>query len=215
MALPVVYLANRRKLTLQLQKQFPGRVGVLYSVGVNSPSPLSLPWVLDNGCYPAWQKQQKWLPAGFLRLLSKAAGIPTPPQWVVVPDVVADKDATLRQWAVWAHIIRDNFGYPLAVAVQDGMYPRHIEALRPEPDVIFVGGTTRWKWRTLPMWTKAFPRVHVGRANTHHMLWSVQYHGAESSDGTGWWHHIQLQDLKRYLDRSTRGLSKGRKGLVY
>jgi hypothetical protein len=49
-----------------------------------------------------------------------------------------------------------------------------------------VGGTTDWKWATVEMWAKEFPRVHVLRVNSPSKLDYLESLGVESCDGTGW-----------------------------
>jgi len=84
------------------------------------------------------------------------------------------------------------------------MTPADIPA---EADIIFIGGTTEWKWRNLRSWTDNFKRVHVARVNTERLLWMAHDAGAESCDGTGWFRgdEQQLDGLHRYLDQSTKG----------
>jgi len=215
MSLPIVYLNNRARHALNLSEKFPGRLGVLYGPAATCPNSLGLPFVMDNGRYQAWAKQKKWQEAAFLRILSLAAEQGRPPEWMVVPDVVANPVGTVREWGVWAEALQESFGWPLAVAVQDGMVPADVKRLTPQPAVIFVGGTTEWKWRTLSTWTKHFPRVHVGRVNSARMLWRVQEAGAESSDGTGWWYGKNEKQLCVYLQRSNAGVGRTRKGFFY
>jgi hypothetical protein len=71
--------------------------------------------------------------------------------------------------------------------------------------VVFVGGSTAWKWRTVSNWCRDFPRVHVGRANTYKRLWQCHEVGAESCDGTGWMRgdQKQLRGLFEYLAESS------------
>ncbi len=90
----------------------------------------------------------------------------------------------------------------MAIAVQDGMTPSDVPK---EASVIFVGGTTSWKWRNLKTWTENFPRVHVGRVNTYKLLWMAHDAGAESADGTGWFRGDakQLAGLTKYLEESS------------
>jgi hypothetical protein len=75
----------------------------------------------------------------------------------------------------------------------------------PNSDVIFVGGTDSWKMRALPMFTKEFPRVHVGRINGEKGLWQCHEAGAESCDGTGWMRcgEERIAPLIRYLEQSS------------
>lgn len=93
-------------------------------------------------------------------------------------------------------------GYRLAMAVQDGMTADDVP---PDAAVVFVGGSTEWKWRNLRHWTTSFPRVHVGRVNTEKYLWRAHEAGAESCDGTGFFRgrREQLDGLIRYLEQST------------
>jgi hypothetical protein len=76
-----------------------------------------------------------------------------------------------------------------------------------DADVIFVGGSTDWKRRTMSMWCEVFDRVHVGRINTERWLWECDEAGAESCDGTGWFRgrQAQLDGLLSYLSRSRQG----------
>lgn len=201
-SLHVGYLAGR----------FPGRVGHLYSPGFQrGPYPF-LPWALDNGRFAACSQHRPWDRDRFIALLEWAIGKQPPPRWVVVPDVVGDRDATLREWQKWApHLER--YGWPLAMAVQDGMTPADV----PARVVCFLGGSTKWKRGNLWKFCAACARVHVGGINTERWLWECGQAGAESCDGTGWYREGdankprprrrgQLAGLVRYLDRSSRGL---------
>jgi len=185
-----------------LAGKYPGRLGWLLSAdGWRTPHSF-LPYALDNGAFPAWRNKQPWNEAAFYRLLQLARMSAIKPMWVAVPDVVADRDATLASWAKHAPLI-GMFGFPLAFVVQDGMTPGDV----PEgAQIVFVGGSTEWKWRTLPIWTAHFPRVHVGRVNSQRMLWAAHEVGAESCDGTGWFRDPERPlGLIRYLDESTNG----------
>jgi hypothetical protein len=124
---------------------------------------------------------------------------------VGVPDVVADRIATIDLWHQWTAPIRAILPWvPLAFAVQDGMTKADV----PEnADIVFVGGTTEWKWRNLREWTDNFPRVHVARVNSERLLWMSDKAGAESCDGTGWMRggEDRIEELQRYLHQSTGG----------
>jgi len=135
--------------------------------------------------------------------LQRIVGHSKKPRWIAVPDVVGNREATLRAW--FAHSPRvATFGCPLAFVVQDGMTPDDVP---PNASVVFVGGTDKWKMRSLPMFTAAFPRVHVGRINGEKGLWECHEAGAESCDGTGWMRcgEERAMPLMRYLEQSTFG----------
>lgn len=186
-----------------LAGRYPGRIGWLLSPGgFRRPRPW-LPYALDNGAFPAYASGKPWDASRFMAMVrTVATSAIAPPRWLLVPDVVADREATLARWHEWAPQLRP-FGWPLAIAVQDGMTPGDVPA---DADVIFVGGSTRWKWRTVLTWCAAFPRVHVGRVNGYRGLWACYDAGAESCDGTGWFRGDaqQLAGLERHLEESTK-----------
>jgi hypothetical protein len=183
---------------------YQGRFGHLFSpAGWRKPR-WGLPYALDNGAFARWDE------AAFVNMVQTVAGLVTtrtivnPPLWVIVPDVVADRAATLERWREWAPKLKP-FGWPLAFAVQDGMTQDDVPN---DAEVIFVGGSTDWKWRTVWDWTRHNRRVHVGRVNGYEWLWRCHEAGVESCDGTGWFRGRleQLLGLKQYLDEaSTNG----------
>jgi hypothetical protein len=188
-----------------LAGRYPGRIGWLLSPdGWRTPHRW-MPYALDNGAFPAWTNNKPWDEAAFVEMLNTAS-VSAVPRWVVVPDVVTNREATIERWHEWAPRLRA-FGWPLAFAVQDGMTQSDVPA---DADVIFVGGTTEWKWATIWTWCKRNARVHVGRVNGYRGLWHCHDAGAESCDGTGWFRgdQEQLAGLERYLEESS---TSGRK----
>lgn len=189
-----------------LSGRYPGRIGHLYSPGgQRGPWPF-LPYALDNGRFAASQTGE-WSELEFKRLLAFAHGNSARqcPLWAAVPDVVADREGTLRDWKVWAPQMKKN-GFILAFVVQDGMESSDVPE---DASVVFVGGSTEWKWGTLARWVRDFPRVHVGRVNSPHRLYHCEALGVESVDGTGWLRggpeSNQFQGLLRYLEDSRNG----------
>lgn len=189
-----------------LATEYPDRLAHLMGVG-GWRKPF-LPYALDNGAFVAWKNEERWMQREFVGLLDQAqkhvnAGGQSP-KWVVVPDVVGNRDGTLWAWDSWVPRLQRWYGWPLAMAVQDGMTPGDVPK---EADVVFVGGTTTWKRRTFQMWCNAFPRVHIGRINTYKWLWACAEAGAESCDGTGWFRgdKRQLAGLHQFLAESSKG----------
>jgi len=163
-----------------------------------------MPYVLDNGAFPAWTKGEPWDEEAWLSLVewgrNARSGLPSraqKPQWMLIPDVVADPDATLEAWDRWAPKFWDS-PIDLAFAAQDGMTCADIPN---GADVVFIGGTKQWKWSVIDEMCEAFPRVHVGRVNTYSLLRRAQDAGAESCDGTGWFRgdKNQLRGLQSWL----------------
>lgn len=180
-----------------LHRRFPGQVGWLIGPGGWRTPPRGLPFALDNARYPHFLNGGVWDEAAFYALVEKAG---TAARWVVVPDVVANRDATLADWAIHAPRLRA-LGMTLAFAVQDGMTPADVP---PEAAVVFVGGSRPWKWATLTMWTRHFPRVHLAKCNTRRLLKLAHWAGAESTDGTGIFRgdRQQLAGVVRFLEET-------------
>lgn len=189
---------NSGKDAWKLFRDFPGRLAHLQSADSMRDPKFGHRWALDNGVFGAFSSGRAWDEAPLFAWLDKHAD--KSPEWVVVPDSVGDRDKTLKMWDEYAPRLT-NYSVPLAMAVQDGMTPDDVPT---EADVIFVGGSTSWKWRSLRTWTENFPRVHVGRVNTYRLLWMAHEAGAESCDGTGWFRgdQAQLNGLRRYLTES-------------
>lgn len=177
-----------------LAGKFPGKIGHLHSVDAPREPKTGIPWALDNGVFGAWQAGREWSEEPLYRYLDSYAL--WHPMWVVVPDMVGQRDGTMRQWDLHAPALQ-SFGVPLCMAVQDGMSPDDVPS---EATIILVGGTTSWKWRSLPVWTENFSRVHVGRVNSRRLLEQAEASGAESCDGTGWFRDPKrTQELENWL----------------
>lgn len=192
-----------------LAGKFPGRMGHLFSPGAQRGPFGFMPYALDNG---AFAKKDAWEESEWIDLLDWAKLSGQRPLWAIVPDVVGDRIRTLRKWDLYAPRLAA-YGWPLAFAVQDGMTE---EDVPNEAAVVFVGGTTEWKWRTVAMWCSAFrsvtsrcKSVHVGRVNEYRRLWECHDAGAASCDGTGWTRGDQRQarGLVAYLEESS-GIKK-------
>lgn len=189
-----------------LAGRFPEKVGHLISPGAERGPYEFIPNALDNGAYSAFTSGEDWSEAAWIRLLDWAHLSGQRPLWALVPDVVANKEATLANWERYAPTVA-RYGFPLAFAAQDGMLPEDVPA---DAEVIFVGGSTEWKWRTVGLWCAAYPRVHVGRVNSYRRLWQCHDLGAESVDGTGWLRgdQVKWRGLLAYLEESTGEATK-------
>jgi hypothetical protein len=160
-----------------------------------------MPFVLDNGAFIAWRDGKEWDVEGWREMLHyvKMAGIS--PLWAAVPDVVADRGATLAKWPLFAPEIRRK-GWNCAFCVQDGMTPEDVPS---DADVVFVGGSDAWKFPNLPMWTESFPRVHCARVNSPEMIEACERAGCESVDGTGWFRDPSRADKLPAIQRFIEG----------
>jgi hypothetical protein len=196
-AVRILVSNNSGKEARALANAFPTRIGHLYSPGAFRGPFAEFPYAIDNGAFPAWSRGEAFDADAFRRLLDRVSRAPIAPLWVAVPDVVANREQTLDAWRAWRVEVAA-YGWPLAFVVQDGMTAGDVP---PDAAVVFVGGSTRWKWDTVAMWCAAFPRVHVGRVNMERLLWQIHRAGAESCDGTGWFRgdRSQLDGLWYYL----------------
>jgi hypothetical protein len=186
-----------------LAGKYENRIGQLITATAWKKPVGIVKWAMDNGKYPCWKNGTKWNEAEFIKHANKKHN--HKPMWIVVPDCVADRDGTMREWEKWANQLL-SIGHTLAMAVQDGMTPDDVPT---EASVIFVGGTTKWKWRNLKMWTSSFSRCHVGRVGSYRMLCMAHEAGAESCDSSGWgregYGSRRISGLIRYLEESTHG----------
>lgn len=152
----------------KLEKQYPGRMGLLLGPS-GWRDPKSLTYACDNDCFSVWSKGKAWSEDLWWAMLGKVDSCESRPRWVAIPDVVGDAVATYQRWTKYAPRVADRFEFPLALVVQDGMTPKStqefIAANAVQPEVVFVGGTTEWKRKTLWHWCHTFPRVHVGRVS--------------------------------------------------
>ena len=123
------------------------------------------------------------------------------PLWAAVPDVVTNRAATIENWLRYRNEIKE-LGWNAAFCVQDGMTPDDVPA---DADVVFVGGSDRWKFPNLEMWTRNFPRVHCARVNAPQMIESCERLGCESVDGTGWFRDPSRPDKIPALERFIEG----------
>lgn len=185
-----------------LAKQFPGRLGWLLGPSSwKTPRP-HLPWALDNDAFTCWKKREPFDFDAWRRMIEKATKQASAPLWALVPDVVADRERTIEFWHAHSKTVLEA-GFLPAFAVQNGMSPPDV----PPGAVVFVGGTTEWKWSTALMWAMNFDRVHIGRVNGLRRLWIAQRLGVESCDGTGYFRATsngrEARKLKAWLHHNT------------
>ena len=139
-------------------------------------------YALDNGAYGAFLRGSGFDDDAFLWAVES---IGERADFVVIPDTVADRDATLSQADSWFDRLS---GLRLMLAVQDGMHISDIEPWFDRGVGVFVGGSTTWKLRTMNSWCKAAKsagtKSHIGRVNTVKRIRMCQYAGADSFDGT-------------------------------
>lgn len=190
----MVIIANGGAPVRRLHALHPGKIGWLIGPSSFEKPRDETPFVLDNDAFGAWKRRELWNELAWMKMLEKVKQSEFNPLWCLVPDVVANKEKTIENWSRYGHVVKE-CGWKAAFAVQDGMVVSDVPC---DADVIFVGGTTGWKWRTAPMWTDEFPRVHIGRVREGKLLTSFRL-GAESIDGSGWLRESEDGKPARYL----------------
>lgn len=166
-----------------------------------------IPWAPDNGAFAAWRKDEPFPAWSFRRALEK---IPddAPPEFVVLPDKVAEGERSLEFSKEWAQEVPDRLTCYLAI--QDGMEPTDVlwrDWVIEKVDGIFIGGTRKWKIRNAARWIdhaheRELP-VHIGRVGTvRAILWAAKV-GADSIDSSSW----TRNDRMDILDEARRALA--------
>lgn len=184
-----------------LAARHPGRLGHLYSPGGERGPYREMPFGLDNDEFSRVKNNREWDEAGWRKLLTWALLSGIPPEWALVPDVFADRDATLRKWERYEKVVREH-GFRRAFAVQNGMTFGDV----PDDEcVLFLAGDDAFKDAAIAPWCARFPgRVHVARVNGWDRLMASYRAGAISVDGTGWFNegrggYSQAAELRKFL----------------
>jgi hypothetical protein len=183
--------------------KYPGSVGVLIgpSYGTRVPVDKWMPFVLDNDAFTCWRDNRPWDVKAWREMLARIRATGLRPLWAAVPDVVANREATMANWPIYREEII-SIGWPAAFCVQDGMTPDDVP---DDCDLIFVGGSDSWKFPNLKMWTTSFPRVHCARVNSRRMIELCERLGCESVDGTGWFRDPSRLDKVPMLEAFIKG----------
>lgn len=204
---------NTGRKVRQLAAGYPGMIGHLFGPGTQRGPVPGFEYAFDNNRFGAWKNGTEWSMGAWLKLLDWGVKNQQKPRWALVPDVVTDRNATLREWSRYRDFVADR-GFSLAFAVQDGMTALDVPR---DADVVFVGGSTEWKWRTMRGWCSDFPRVHVGRVNTYKLLYKCHDAGAEGTDGTGFTRGCQRQwrGLVAYLDECSGAKERHTQGVLF
>ena len=124
---------------------------------------------IDNGAWSSKQRGFPFMSDVFRDHLRDAFKNGINPEFIVCPDIVAGGLASLDFSMDWA--TGELQGARLALAVQDGMKPGHIDSYMLKHFThIFVGGSVEWKWKTVEQWVEFAhsndKKIHVGRVGT-------------------------------------------------
>lgn len=141
------------------------------------------PHAIDNGAWGAFVRGQPWNEERFLKLVD---ALGSTSDFVVIPDVVEQRQATLDAADRWIERLH---GLPLYLVLQDGMTEADVSGLAERVSGLFLGGSTEWKLSTMPAWGSFCHRIgrflHVGRVNSKRRIIACRDAGAHSFDGSG------------------------------
>jgi hypothetical protein len=151
--------------------------------------PKRLPFALDNCAYGDWVHQRAFSEAAFLEHVELVLLSGFRPDFIVIPDIVAEGMESLRFSLDWLPRLKPMVGdIPLYLAVQDGMT---LEDVRPHllsMQGLFVGGTDIWKKATVASWAKMAHEngllCHMGRAGTFGKVRLALEVGVDSIDSS-------------------------------
>jgi len=164
-----------------------------------------LPFALDNGAFINWLNGTPFNVEEWISLMERIKATGKKPLWVLCPDVVTDAKATTELFYHYEKFIREFWDneIKIAFAVQDGHQP---EDVPKTADVVFIGGSTEWKWSNAEKFCSRF-ETHIGRVNSYEKLCYSKSIGAVSCDGTGWFRgdSKQLQGLEKFLFEQSEG----------
>jgi len=164
-------------------------------------------YFLDNGAFGCWLRKEPFNPVPFLSLVEKSLKASKKADFLVLPDLIGKGKESLEFSALWAERL-DGIEIPFALALQDGMEEVEVEEFVRVygVKVLFVGGTTEWKWRTAEKWVKLAERLgikcHVGRVPSAKRVYQARIVGAHSIDTTAaLWVESKFKNYIRVLFR--------------
>jgi hypothetical protein len=150
----------------------------------NEYPPRRRPWVADNGAFKQWRAGVPFDSAAYAAHAERIARDGSAPDFVVVPDVVADGEASMRLSLEWAPRLRGLA--PLYFVVQNGMEPERVADVLEPFAGLFVGGDIAWKLATAPAWgalAHAHGRkCHIGRVGSFKRVQLAKVAMADSID---------------------------------
>lgn len=146
----------------------------------------NIDWILDNGAYSNWIHKKPFNSIAFREALIKIEKCVSYPDFIICPDIVAGGYDSLQFSLKWLDEIPA--GYPIYLAVQDGMQTDIIQNYITLFDGLFVGGTLDWKLKTAHQWVKLAHehnlKAHIGKVGTFKRIVWAKNIGADSIDSS-------------------------------
>lgn len=146
----------------------------------------NMDWSFDNGAYSSWINKKPFNSKAFEDSLIKIEKFKKKPDFVVVPDIVAEGMKSLYFSLGWVHKIPSN--HNIYLAVQDGINTDIVFKYLHWFDGIFVGGSLDWKLKTAKNWVDLAHsqnmKCHIGRVGTFRRIVWAKNIGADSIDSS-------------------------------
>jgi hypothetical protein len=168
------------------------------------------PYILDNGAFAAYKHGYPWDATAFVnRLREVTERMPREPDFVVLPDVVTNAEATTERATTWAEYLEDEFR--TAFPIQDGHEIEKIAPLAADLNctALFIGGTIEWKQRHGADIVEAAHEhdlhCHIGRPGD--LCW-VREIGADSVDTTSIVTDQNWDRLRQFSEQQTLEMKK-------
>lgn len=205
---------DRHKIIEQIdESSFCDGFGILNSPETRRQNPTTFQgamWASDNDAYTYWLHKQAYNPLPLLKCLAKWQAYSDTCLFVNAPDVIADFDATVRNFWYWQPLIKA-YGFKVAFTVQNGY--RHnwqtLELCLSYADALFIGCTNSEKyhprmWDVVKLAKERGLWVHNGRVNNPSKIQISISMGCDSFDGTSYAFypphikaHIPFMQVKR------------------
>ena len=146
-------------------------------------------YFLDNGAFRCWKKGVPFDEKVFFDLIDLSLKAKKQADFLVLPDKVGEGRKSLEFSSYYAEKLK-GISVPFALALQDGMEEKEVaDFVRTYGvKVLFIGGTTEWKWRTAPAWKELSERlgvkVHLARVPSAKRVIQARKIGVHSIDTT-------------------------------
>jgi len=166
-----------------------------------------VPCALDNGAFSAWSKGYPFPEKAFLDTLDTCYKLNLTLDFIVCPDIVTGGEKSLLFSLEWAQG-RLRTAPRLALVLQDGMTPEMIDDYTLSFfEVLFVGGTVEWKWKTAEQWVehahKHNKKCHIGQCGKLLSLRMASLLGVDSVDSTSFTRNSSWQTLDEFKSNIT------------
>lgn len=146
-------------------------------------------YFLDNGAFRCWKMGKPFDEKAFFSLIELSLKAEKQADFLVLPDKVGKGRESLEFSSHYAERLKGT-GIPFALALQDGMEEKEVAEFVKTygVKVLFIGGTTEWKWRTAPEWKRLADRLgvkcHLARVPSARRVIQARKIGVDSVDTT-------------------------------